>query len=58
MICAIGLGLLVASDKISGAKDFTAANRAKGDGLLIAGSTLYGISVSNCWNWFSFFTRY
>jgi solute carrier family 35 protein F1/2 len=43
-VCVVGLALLVASDKISGAKNFMANNRAKGDGLIIAGATLYGIS--------------
>jgi len=43
-ISIIGLGLLVASDNLSGAKSWTAVNRAKGDGLMIAGATLYGIT--------------
>jgi len=43
-VCILGLGLLVASDKLSGTKDWTAADRAKGDGFIIAGATLYGIT--------------
>jgi solute carrier family 35, member F1/2 len=43
-VCIVGLGLLVASDKFSGTKNWTAVNRAKGDGLMIAGATLYGIT--------------
>ncbi|KAF5383522.1 hypothetical protein D9615_003591 [Tricholomella constricta] len=43
LICIAGLGLLVASDQITD-KDWSALNRAKGDGFMIAGATLYGIT--------------
>ncbi|RDB20928.1 hypothetical protein Hypma_012061 [Hypsizygus marmoreus] len=43
LICVAGLGLLVASDQITD-KDWTALNRAKGDGFMIAGATLYGFT--------------
>ncbi|KNZ74562.1 hypothetical protein J132_06516 [Termitomyces sp. J132] len=43
IICIAGLGLLVASDELTD-KDWTALNRAKGDGFMIAGATLYGLS--------------
>ncbi|KAG6909034.1 hypothetical protein DXG01_002308 [Tephrocybe rancida] len=43
LICVAGLGLLVVSDQITD-KDWTALNRAKGDGFMIAGATLYGIT--------------
>jgi len=43
-VCVLGLVLLVCSDKFSGTKDWKAINRAKGDGLMIAGATLYGIT--------------
>lgn len=39
-----GLGLLVASDELTD-KDWTALSRAKGDGFMIAGATLYGFST-------------
>ncbi|KIK09040.1 hypothetical protein K443DRAFT_128034 [Laccaria amethystina LaAM-08-1] len=42
-ICIAGLGLLVASDEIT-KKDWTAVARAKGDGFMIAGATLYGFT--------------
>jgi len=42
-VCIAGLGLLVASDQITD-KDWTALNRAKGDGFMIAGATLYGFT--------------
>ncbi|KAG6821458.1 hypothetical protein H0H93_010182 [Arthromyces matolae] len=41
-ICVAGLGLLVASDELTD-KDWTALDRAKGDGFMIAGATLYGL---------------
>lgn len=44
LICVAGLGLLVASDQITD-KDWTALSRAKGDGFMIAGATLYGFSM-------------
>ncbi|KAG6890090.1 hypothetical protein C0995_012039 [Termitomyces sp. Mi166 len=43
LICIVGLGLLVASDELT-EKDWTALDRAKGDGFMIAGATLYGLS--------------
>ncbi|KAF9466055.1 DUF914-domain-containing protein [Collybia nuda] len=43
VICIAGLGLLVASDQITD-KDWTALSRAKGDGFMIAGATLYGFT--------------
>ncbi|KAF8074897.1 DUF914-domain-containing protein [Lyophyllum atratum] len=43
LICVAGLGLLVASDQITD-KDWSALNRAKGDGFMIAGATLYGFT--------------
>jgi len=43
LICVAGLGLLVASDRITD-KDWTALNRAKGDAFMIAGATLYGFT--------------
>ena len=43
LVCVGGLGLLVASDKITD-KDYPAANMALGDGLMILGATLYGFS--------------
>ncbi|KAG6895856.1 hypothetical protein C0992_011995 [Termitomyces sp. T32_za158] len=43
LICIAGLGLLVASDQLTD-KDWTALDRAKGDGFMIAGATLYGLS--------------
>ncbi|KAH9479570.1 putative solute carrier family 35 member [Psilocybe cubensis] len=42
-ICIGGLGLLVASDEIT-QKGWEAVSRAKGDGFMIAGATLYGIT--------------
>jgi len=44
LICVLGLGLLVASDRLSNQKTFDALNRAKGDGFMIAAATLYGIT--------------
>ncbi|KAG6845500.1 hypothetical protein H0H87_008397 [Tephrocybe sp. NHM501043] len=43
VVCIAGLGLLVASDQITD-KDWTALSRAKGDGFMIAGATLYGFT--------------
>jgi len=43
LICVAGLGLLVASDRITD-KDWAALDRAKGDGFMIAGATLYGFT--------------
>jgi len=43
LICISGLGLLVASDQLTH-KDWQALDRAKGDGFMIAGATLYGFS--------------
>jgi len=43
VVCIGGLGMLVASDQITD-KDWTALNRAKGDGFMIAGATLYGFT--------------
>ncbi|KAF5388654.1 hypothetical protein D9757_004813 [Collybiopsis confluens] len=42
-ICVLGLGLLVCSDELTD-KDYQALARGKGDGLMIAGATLYGIT--------------
>lgn len=36
--------MLVASDELTD-KDWTALSRAKGDGFMIAGATLYGFSM-------------
>jgi len=43
LICIAGLGLLVASDQLTG-KDWTAVNKGKGDAFMILGSTLYGFT--------------
>jgi solute carrier family 35 protein F1/2 len=45
LICIAGLGLLVASDQLTG-KDWAAVNKGKGDAFMILGSTLYGFSTS------------
>lgn len=42
-ICIGGLGMLVASDEITD-KSWEALARGKGDGFMVAGATLYGIS--------------
>jgi solute carrier family 35 protein F1/2 len=42
-ICISGLGLLVASDRIT-KKDWEPSNRGKGDAFMIAGATLYGFT--------------
>lgn len=42
-ICIGGLGMLVASDEIT-QKGWEAISKGKGDGFMIAGATLYGIS--------------
>ncbi|KIK60364.1 hypothetical protein GYMLUDRAFT_43666 [Collybiopsis luxurians FD-317 M1] len=42
-ICVLGLGLLVCSDELTD-KDYHAVARGKGDGLMIAGATLYGFT--------------
>lgn len=42
-MCIGGLGMLVASDQLTN-KDYVAANVAKGNGLMLAGATLYGFS--------------
>jgi len=42
-ICIGGLALLVGSDKLT-QKGWDAVNKAKGDGFMIAGATLYGIT--------------
>jgi solute carrier family 35 protein F1/2 len=44
LICVSGLAMLVGSDVITD-KNWTALSRGKGDGLMIAGATLYGISA-------------
>jgi len=44
LICIGGLGLLVVSDFVTD-KNYPALDRAKGDGLMIAGATLYGFSM-------------
>jgi len=43
LICVAGLGMLVGSDEIT-QKSWEALNKAKGDGFMIAGATLYGIT--------------
>jgi solute carrier family 35 protein F1/2 len=43
IICVAGLGLLVASDHLT-SKNYPAGNKPLGDGLMILGATLYGIS--------------
>ncbi len=45
LICIGGLGLLVVSDFVTD-KNYPAMDRAKGDGFMIAGATLYGFSTS------------
>ncbi len=42
-ICIGGLGMLVASDRIT-QKDWEPSNRGKGDAFMIAGATLYGFT--------------
>ena len=44
LICIGGLGLLVISDFVTD-KNYPALDRAKGDGFMIAGATLYGFST-------------
>jgi len=44
LICIGGLGLLVVSDFVTD-KNYPALDRAKGDGFMIAGATLYGFST-------------
>jgi solute carrier family 35, member F1/2 len=44
LICVAGLGMLVASDEITG-KDWKAVSKGKGDGFMIGGATLYGFST-------------
>lgn len=43
LICIGGLGLLVVSDFVTD-KNYPAMDRAKGDGFMIAGATLYGFT--------------
>ncbi|GAA99726.1 uncharacterized protein L969DRAFT_82994 [Mixia osmundae IAM 14324] len=43
LVCIAGLGLLVASDTITG-KNYQATNKGLGDGLMIIGASCYGIS--------------
>ncbi|KAF8633381.1 hypothetical protein AX17_004552 [Amanita inopinata Kibby_2008] len=43
LICMGGLGLLVASDEITG-KDWQALSKGKGDAFMVAGATLYGFT--------------
>ncbi|TFL02085.1 DUF914-domain-containing protein [Pterulicium gracile] len=43
LVCIGGLGMLVASDQLTN-KDYVAANVAKGNGLMLAGATLYGFT--------------
>ncbi|ESK96458.1 duf914 domain membrane protein [Moniliophthora roreri MCA 2997] len=43
-ICIGGLGMLLASDIITDTKTWVAASRAKGNGFMIAGATLYGFT--------------
>jgi hypothetical protein len=42
LICVGGLGMLVASDKLSANRDLRAVNKVKGDLFMVAGATLYG----------------
>ena len=44
LICIGGLGLLVISDFVTD-KNYPVLDRAKGDGFMIAGATLYGFST-------------
>ena len=43
-VCIAGLGLLLASDKITGANQYAASNQLKGDLFALAGATFYGLS--------------
>lgn len=43
LVCIGGLGLLVASDKIT-EKDYPAVSLVKGDIFMLVGATLYGFS--------------
>ena len=47
MICIGGLGLLVVSDFVTD-KNYPALDKGKGDGFMIAGATLYGLSEFIC----------
>ena len=44
LVCIGGLGMLVASDKITD-KDYPAVSLVKGDIFMIVGATLYGFSA-------------
>lgn len=43
-VCVAGMGILIASDKITGANDFPAENALKGDLFALLGATFYGFS--------------
>lgn len=44
VVCIGGLGMLVASDKLT-QKDYPAVDLVKGDIFMIIGATLYGFSM-------------
>lgn len=44
LVCIAGLGLLLASDHITGATNFPAADQLKGDLFALLGATFYGLS--------------
>ncbi|KAF8328377.1 uncharacterized protein EI90DRAFT_2926025 [Cantharellus anzutake] len=44
LVCIGAMGLLVASDHITGGKDWTPRNMVKGDMFMLAGATLYGFT--------------
>jgi solute carrier family 35 protein F1/2 len=44
MVCVGGMGILLASDHITGANDFPAENQLKGDLFALLGATFYGFS--------------
>ncbi|KAK4942615.1 hypothetical protein LTR28_008647 [Elasticomyces elasticus] len=51
LVCCAGMGILLASDHITGANGGDAANQLKGDLFALAGATFYGLS--NCFEeWF------
>jgi solute carrier family 35 protein F1/2 len=43
-VCVAGMGLLLASDHITGATNFPAENQLKGDLFALLGATFYGLS--------------
>jgi solute carrier family 35 protein F1/2 len=44
LVCVGGMGVLFASDKITGANNFPAENAVKGDLFALLGATFYGLS--------------